>query len=66
MNTRWPSSVMRDELGDNSNTCSLFEVNIDLVKTKSLDEVIFFNGLWLCAGILGFFCIMSNAVFYYE
>ena len=42
MNTRWLSSVMRDELGDNANTCRLFEVYIDLVKTKSLDEVVFY------------------------
>ena len=47
MNTRWLSSVMRDDLGDNSNTCRLFEVYIDLVKTKSLDEVVFILSMYI-------------------
>ena len=37
---------MRDELGDNSNTCRLFEVHIDLVKTKIFDEVIYFVNVY--------------------
>ena len=35
MKTRWQSSVMREEFGDNPNTCRLFEVYNDLYKIKS-------------------------------